>query len=73
MSPTMSITIRGVYYKCEEAAKILRLSPDTVQKYCKIGKLAGELIGREWHIPHREIKRYKRERNPRGRPRKQAG
>lgn len=62
------------YVNCGDAATELELSPDSVRRYlnnAKEGKtpsLAGIQIGREWLIHKKEIARYKRERNGKGRP-----
>ncbi len=64
----------GDYVNCAKAAKDLKLSPDSVRRYCnnalegKTPSLNGIQIGREWLIHRSEIQRYKRERTRRGRP-----
>lgn len=62
------------FVNCKQAAKALKLSPESVRVYCnnaKSGKtpaLHGMNFGREWLIPKTEIERYKRERSDPGRP-----
>ena len=49
------------------------LTPDTVRRYLNDAenpKLKGEKIGRDWFVPRKEIERYRRERRPKGQPRK---
>lgn len=66
------------FYTTAEAAVELGISQESVRKYCanyesgKTPALKGELMGRSWFIPPKEIERYLEERKDRGRPR-QAG
>lgn len=62
------------YLDCNEAAGALGLSADSIRVYlnnAKTGKtpaLQGMQIGRDWLIHKKEIARYKKERQGRGRP-----
>ena len=64
------------YLTCIQAAEVLGLSADSVRRYCnnsKIGKtpsLTGFQVvpGTDWLIHKDEIKRYKKERQGKGRP-----
>lgn len=62
------------YLTCGDAAIALKLSADSIRRYCynsTIGKtpsLEAMHVGRDWLIHKSEIARYKRERNGRGRP-----
>lgn len=51
-----------------QAAEQLDLSPETIRKYCQRKILASVKVGRDWLVYRSEIKRYKRERQPIGRP-----
>ena len=37
-------------YDVQEMAKKLKLSPDTVRKYCGAGKLKGQKVGQRWYV-----------------------
>lgn len=67
---TVSITIKGKYYSCREAAPLLGLDADTVRTYCNGDppRIKAEKIGRDWMIPKKEIDRYNNERRDVGRP-----
>lgn len=62
------------YLTCAQAAKALRLSPDSIRRYCnnlkeaKTPALKGIQVGRDWLISKEEVARYKKERNGKGRP-----
>lgn len=66
----MPIQITGRYYTVEQAAELLGLTVDSVRRYCNAAepKIRGEKLGRDWLIPEAEIKRYREERRPPGRP-----
>lgn len=42
--------------------------PDTIRKYCSLGIIKAELIGRSWLISEAEYARYTKHRRPPGRP-----
>lgn len=46
----------------KEAASLLRVTVDTVKKYCQIGRIKAINVGRQWLIPKAEITRYNKER-----------
>jgi excisionase family DNA binding protein len=54
------------------AARALNLKPDTVRRYCNRGMLKAQRIGWTLLISQAELDRFKRERKPRGRPKKGA-
>jgi hypothetical protein len=66
------------FLTCSQAAKALRLTPDTVRQYCNNAKrdrtptLDALHIGRDWLIPKTEVARYKRDRQRPGRPESDA-
>lgn len=43
---------------------------DTIRVYCTRGIIHGVLVGRTWYISQEEFERFRKERKPRGRPRK---
>lgn len=53
-----------------EAAERLKITARSVARLLKGGKLIGTLRGRDYLIEEEEVERYKRERRPAGRPRK---
>lgn len=53
-----------------EAAAILGVSRAWVWRLIKEGKLSAERRGRDWWVEDSEVERYKRERKPAHRPRK---
>lgn len=67
------------YLTCRQAAKALKLSAESVRRYCynaTVGKtpaLDAMHVGRDWLIHKTEIARYKRERVGKGRPAAQNG
>lgn len=44
----------------EEAARLLRVSLDTVRKMLREGRLPGAKVGREWRILRRDLEAYLR-------------
>lgn len=67
------------YLTTEEAGQVLGLSTDSVRRYCNNAmsddpsvrpKLEGISVGRSWLIHRKEIERYQKERNTKGRPSK---
>jgi excisionase family DNA binding protein len=49
-----------------QAAAILKIAARTVKDYCADGRLQAVKYGRDWLIEETEVKRYQRERRPRG-------
>lgn len=53
-----------------EASDRLGILPKSVAKLIKLGKIKAEMRGRDYWIEEEEVERYKRERNPPHRPKK---
>ena len=54
-----------------EAAKRLKVKPQTVASYCANGKLRGELVGRQWSVNAASVAAYSkanRKPGPKGKP-----
>lgn len=66
----MAINFTEKYFTTKQAAKILRVTPDTVKKYCNQDppRINGEKVGRDWMIPKSEIDKYLADDNDTGRP-----
>jgi len=56
----------------QQAAKALGLAHRTVLKYIERGKIKAHKFGRDWQIDAAEVERYRRERKPVGRPKKES-
>lgn len=56
-----------------EAAWLLRVDPSRVRQLCLDGTLDGARRGRDWAVNAASVLRYRRDRRPAGRPRKEAG
>lgn len=65
----MSI-IRKDYLQYHDAAERLGLSPESLRRYIHAGKISAESAGRTYYIHVNELKRFKAERKPIGRPKK---
>jgi excisionase family DNA binding protein len=53
------------YLTVAEAARELRVTPRTIHRYMREGKLrAGQLSNRRWLIPASEIRRLRRDPEP---------
>jgi excisionase family DNA binding protein len=50
-----------------EAAQRLGLSVAMVRRYCSIGKLPAQKIGRDWAVLQRDVERFAASPRPRGR------
>jgi len=48
-------------YKVREAAKILKVKPITIRRWCKSGMLKAKKIGKSWYIPEDELILFKDE------------
>lgn len=46
-------------YKVEEVAKILKVKPITVRRWCRAGTLRAKKIGKSWYIPEEELILFK--------------
>jgi len=62
-----SIEINDYLSTAQVAAK-LSLTTDTVKKYCQSGKIAAIKAGQSWLISKSEVARYRKNRQPAGRP-----
>ena len=52
-----------------EAGSALNLHPETVKRFCRIGKLKGEKVSVGWLIPKKEVETFARTyKETRGRP-----
>lgn len=47
------------YYKVDEFSKIFKLSPVTVRRWCKSGKIKAKKLGKSWYIPRDELVLFK--------------
>lgn len=67
----VAINFSEKYYTTSQAAKILRVTADTVKRYCNQSppRIKGEKIGREWLIPKSSIDKYMADESDNGRPR----
>jgi len=55
----MPTVIEGIkFYTIQETAKALRVTPQTVRAYIKIGKLKGQRIGRPILITENNLKEF---------------
>lgn len=43
------------YYKVSEFSKVFKLSPVTVRRWCKAGKIKAKKLGKSWYIPKQEL------------------
>lgn len=46
----------------EEAAKRLKVSPETIKKWCRSGKLPGVKVSVLWRVRERDLARFIKER-----------
>ncbi len=46
-------------YKVNDAAKILRVKPVTIRRWCKSGMFRAKKIGKSWYIPEDEFDLFK--------------
>jgi excisionase family DNA binding protein len=44
-----------------EVARILRVTPRTIERYCKQGKLRAVKVGRRWRIPKSALEDFLRQ------------
>ncbi len=52
-------------YTAEEAAAILKSTPQTVRRYLVAGKIKGFKIGRDWRITESDLNEFVRRARPR--------
>ena len=50
-------------YKVKEAAKILKVKPVTIRRWCKTGLFRAKKVGKSWYIPEEELVLFKRDEN----------
>jgi excisionase family DNA binding protein len=50
-------------YRVKEVAKILKVKPTTIRRWCKSGMLRAKKIGKSWYIPEEELILFKNEEN----------
>ncbi len=65
----MAVNFTEKYFTTAQAAKILRVSTDTIKKYCQEPqRIKGEKIGHSWMIPKSAVEEYLSEESATGRP-----
>lgn len=57
----------------EEVAALLRSSPETIRRMCRVGLIDGVKFGKKWLIPPDEVERLLREGAPASKPVELAG
>lgn len=67
MATKNATTLPG-FFNCVEAGEALGLSPDTVRQHINRKIIRGVKVSKTWFVPESEVKRYKVERRPQGRP-----
>lgn len=67
---SVAINFTEKYLTTAQAAKILRVTTDTIKRYCNQDpqRIRGEKIGHSWMIPKSAIDEYLAEENELGRP-----
>ncbi len=48
-------------YKVKEAAKILKVKPVTIRRWCKSGLFKAKKVGKSWYIPEEELVLFKKD------------
>ena len=56
------------FYTCEQAAKKLRMEPDTIRRYVHRGLIQAGLIGNQYMIAEDELQKFRDNRRKPGRP-----
>lgn len=56
----------------EQVACVLEVSTNTIHKHLSRGVITGIKFGASWLITKKELRRFQKERRPRGRPPKKA-
>lgn len=51
-----------VLYTVAEVAKLLKLNPQTVRRYCRDGELASVKVGKGWRVPASSLSKLLDER-----------
>jgi len=55
----MIVEIEGIkFYTILDVAEVLRVTPQTVRKYIKEGKLRGQKIGRPTYVTFKSLQEY---------------
>ena len=63
----MATTIPDLF-NSTEAAKYAQVSDSLIRRYCGLGVIPAERIGRNWVISKREMDKFKRTKRLRGNP-----
>lgn len=58
------------FHTCEQAAKKLRMKPDTVRRYVHRGLIDAGIVGSVYLISEAELQRFRREKRAPGRPKR---
>ena len=68
---SVAINFSEKYYTTGQAAKILRVTADTVKRYCNQDppRIKGEKMGRDWFISKTSLDEYMADESETGRPR----
>lgn len=71
---SVAINFTEKYLTTAQAAKILRITTDTVKRYCnqRPQRIKGEKIGHSWMIPKSAIDEYLTEESDTGRPKNRS-
>jgi excisionase family DNA binding protein len=48
-------------YKVKEVARILKVKPVTIRRWCKSGLFRAKKVGKSWYIPEDELVLFKKE------------
>ena len=72
---SVAINFSEKYLTTAQAAKLLRVTTDTVKRYCnqEPQRIKGEKVGNGWLIPRSAIDEYMAEENTMGRPKNRRG
>lgn len=48
-------------YKVKEVARILKVKPVTIRRWCKSGLFKAKKVGKSWYIPEDELVLFRKE------------
>lgn len=67
---SVAINFTEKYLTTNQAARVLRVTPDTVKRYCNQDppRIKAEKVGRDWLIAKSELDKYLSEESDIGRP-----